>query len=172
MLRILRAFVEAYAQPNRGTGGREPILLLRHMGGHTLHHHALPNAPDVDEGLLRELMNHGWIDLDYIEHGLQITPTVTGRTVIEDQDRVQHADPVSDMASLVEAVAAQAASDNKLGWPAVRPVLAAVKDYWEGGGFSRHGVQLGAVLRSLPDEHQALFAVTVRSGVGVSPFDH
>ncbi len=52
--------------------------------------------------------------------------------------------------------------DNKLSWPAVRPVLIALRDYWEAGGFSPNGIQLPAVVNVF-DEHEGLFIATVRA---------
>lgn len=60
-------------------------------------------------------------------------------------------------------MADQASAGSKLAWPAVRPVLSALRTYWEAAGFSPHGIQLAPVLHTLPDEHRGLFSATVRA---------
>ena len=45
----------------------------------------------------------------------------------------------------------------------MQPVLAALRDYWEGGGFSPHGIQLAAVIAALPDERERMFSATIRA---------
>jgi hypothetical protein len=67
---------------------------------------------------------------------------------------------------VLDAVATQAGTSSKLAWPAVRPVLAALRAYWEAGGFSPHGVALPAIFAALPEEHEGLFVATVRALVG------
>ncbi len=163
LIAALRAFVDAHPTPHPGTGDREPIYYFIHSGGGTLQHHALLDpAPKVDQALLEEMHLAGLLDIDYSQGTWALTPTPEGRKLIEYLDRVDNREPVADVAPIAEALAAQADSPNKLAWPAVRPVLAAIRVYWEAGGFSQHGVQTPALLDALPDEHQGLFGVTMR----------
>lgn len=163
MLPILRAFVEAHRELHPVTGKREPIYYMRHLGGSTVSHHALgEDGPNVDEATIDEMYSAGLVSLDYLEHGFKITTTSEGRELIEAVDRVERDEPVADVGPVLAAIAAQAKATNKLGWPAVRPAVAAIRSYWEAGGFSRHGVQLAALMQALPAEHRPLFAVTIR----------
>ncbi len=162
ILVALRAFVDAHPKPHPGTGGREPIYYFMHSGGGTLQHHALPDPPKVDQALLEEMHLEGLLDIDYREHTWALTPTPQGRRLIEQHDRVENREPVADVGPIAVALSAQADSDNKLAWPAVRPVLAAIRGYWESGGFSQYGVQVPALLEALPEEHLGLFRVTIR----------
>jgi hypothetical protein len=163
---VLAAFVEAHATPLPRGGGREPIMYFRHFGGTELQHHALAEVHDVDDALLEELHMQGYLDIDYREHNWNLTPTAACRQLVEQHQRILSLDPVADPQPVLDALAAQAESDNKLAWPAVRPVLAALRAYWEAGGFSPHGVQLPALLKVVPEEHEGLFIATVRALVG------
>jgi hypothetical protein len=161
---VLRAFVEAHAQPHPRTGDREPIMYLRHLGGSEVQHHALEGRPPgIDEALLEDMQAKGLITIDYRAHNWNITPTSFGREVIEEQDRVQTTELVADIEPVIRALSAQGENDNPLAWPAVRPVLAALRGYWQRGGFSQHGIQLVAVADALPNEHGALFGATIRA---------
>jgi hypothetical protein len=163
-LEVLRAFVEAHAQLDQRTGGREPIMYIRHMGGSSLQHHALSECPaGVDNALLEDMHAKGLISIDYREHNWHITPTPLGRSVIEEDARIKSRDLVGPIEPLVEALSRQAQTDNPLAWPAVRPVLAALRSYWQSGGFSQHGIQLLAVREALPGELTQLFDATIRA---------
>jgi hypothetical protein len=163
-LAILRALAEAHATPDPRSGSREPIWYLMHIGGADLHHHALPDpAPQCDEAVLQELASQGLLYIDYREHHWNLVPTAEGRRIIEQHKRVENLQPVADVRPLVEAVREQAASTNKFAWPAVRPVLTALRGYWESGGFSPHGIQVPALVDSVPEQHRDLFAATVRA---------
>jgi hypothetical protein len=163
-LEVLRALVEAHAKPDPQTGGREPIWYFRHSGGGGLQHHGFDGpAPEVDEALLEELAGYGFVDLDYGIHDWKLTPTREGRKVVEQKKRVESDEPTADISPTADAVAAQAEADNKLSWPAVRPVLLAIRQYWEASGFSPHGVQVPALMQALPEERQPLFAATLRA---------
>jgi hypothetical protein len=134
-----------------------------HIGGADLHHHALPDpVPKCDQAVLQELAYQGLLDIDYREHQWNLVPAPAGRTIIDQQKRVENLEPVADVNRLAEAVREQGASTNKLGWPAVRPVLAALREYWESGGFSSRGIQIPALVDSLPEHDRDLFAATVR----------
>jgi hypothetical protein len=159
----LRAFVDAHPTPHPNTGNREPIYYFRGSGSGSLQHHALVDPPPkVDEALLEEMRVAGVLDIDYTNGMWALTPTQEGRRLIADLDRIESREPVADVSPLAAALSAQAESDNKLAWPSVRPVLAAIRGYWEAGGFSEHGVQLPAILEALPDKHLGLFGVTIR----------
>jgi hypothetical protein len=160
---VLAALVEAHAVVHPNTGRREPIMYLRHMGGADLQHHGLDEVPAADDALLEELLGQGYIDIDYREHSWSIAPTAAGRALVEQHQRILSLDPVAEPQPVLDALAAQAESDTKLAWPAVRPLLAALRGYWEAGGFSVHGVQLPALLNVLPEQHEGLFIATVRA---------
>jgi len=162
-LALLRVLVEAHAKPYEGTGSREPIMFLKHMGGAAFQHHALEEAPEADEALVEELHDQGLVDIDYRDHSFNITPTAHGRKVVEAHTRVLNPEPVADLKSVLDAIAAQAKAENKLSWTAVRPVLAALRSYWEAGGFSPHGIQLAAVITATPEEHEDLTIATIRA---------
>jgi hypothetical protein len=162
-LEVLRAIVEAHNKPSSRTGGREPLRWFVRMGRSTLQHHGFTVAPpDVDEALLEELHDQGLLSIEYREHHWNITPTPGGRAVVEQRERVGDLEPRADVEPLLAAVAAQAEADNKLGWPAVRPVLLEIRRYWEAAGLSPHGVQVPALVTTVPDDRQAMFSATLR----------
>jgi hypothetical protein len=163
-LEVLRALVEAHAQPHPKTGGREPIMYGRPIGGSFLEHHALAKRPPgVDDALLEDMHEKGLISIDYRQHAWHITPTSFGRSVVEEDDRIRSRDLVADIEPLGEVLSLQAQAENPLAWPVVRPVLAALRTYWQKGGFSQHGIQLLALREALPDEKGQLFAATIRA---------
>jgi len=164
-LDALAMFVAAHAQPDPRTGDREPIWFISFAGGSGLQHHALTEPiPRVDEALLEDMHTKGLISIDYSGRGnLKITPTPFGRGVTEACVRVNNPDLIADVGPLVEAALFQAEADNPLAWPAVRPVLAALRLYWQMGGFSQHGIQLFALPAALPDEYSTLFASTIQA---------
>src|SRR3954451_23149911 len=126
-IEVLRAFVEAHAQPYPGRATREPIMYLRHLGGSSLEHHALKDPPTgVDEALLEDMHAKGLVSIDFREDTWNITPTEFGRSVIEESDRVNNPAALADVQLLKEAAKQQAEAPNPLGWPVVRPVLAAL----------------------------------------------
>lgn len=163
-LPVLKALVEAHAVPDH-TGTRETIFYLHYMGGAELQHHALPEVgiPGVDDAVLEDLHRAGYLDIEYGKNTWRLTPTPAGRAVVEQHDRIMTAEPAADLQSILDAVANQAQASNKLAWPAVRPVLEALRDYWEAGGYSRHGIQFTAVLKQIPEEQADLFRATVRA---------
>ena len=141
-------------------------MYLKFAGGSGLNHHALADPPAVDDALLEELSSQGYLDIDYREHNWNLTPTASARSLVEQHQRILDLEPVADLQPVLDAVAEQAGSSNKLAWPAVRPVLGALRTYWEAGGFSPHGVAIPAVLAALPEEHEGLFIATMRALVG------
>jgi|SRR5581483_2348201 len=161
---VLRALVEAHSQRHPNTGDREPIMFLRHLGGSHIQHHGWAEPPSgIDEALLEDMHAKGLITIDYREHNWNITPTEFGRAVVDESERIANRQPVADLKQLITAVEAQNQAPNPLAWPAVRPVLAAMRTYWQQGGFSKHGIQLPALGEALPDEQRALFAATIRA---------
>jgi hypothetical protein len=164
-LDVLSIFVAAHAKPDPRTGHRVPIWYHRSFGGGGLVHHGFDREPppEIDEALLEEMSGHGLITIDYREHNWNLTPTPYGRQVVEERDRVQNQTPLADERPLVDAVSAQAAADNPLSWPAVRPVLLALRIYWQKSGFSPHGIALAPLAGALPDEQAPMFAATIRS---------
>lgn len=163
---VLAALVAAHSEPQSTTGTRLPIMYVKHLGGQHLDHHALADPPAVDDAVLEELSAQGYLDIDYRQHNWNLTPTAEGRQVVEQHQRVLTLEPVADVQPLLDAIAAQAESSNKLAWPAVRPVLGSLRSYWEAGGFRPHGVALPAILAALPEQHEGLFVATVRALVG------
>jgi hypothetical protein len=160
---VLAALVRAHAQPIPNTATREPVIYLRHIGAAGLQHHGLPDPPpEVDEAVLGELKAQGHLDISYtISSDWLLTPTRRGRDLVVEHERVTNTEPVADVQPVLDAIAAQAKAANKLAWAAVRPVLEALRSYWERGGLSRHGVQLGALLHALQEEHEDMFLATV-----------
>jgi hypothetical protein len=139
-------------------------MYIRHIGGSTLAHHALKESPaGVDEALLEEMHAKGLVSIDYGQNNWTITPTEFGRNVVDEDRRINGVELLADTDALVEALSRQAQSANPLAWPAVRPVLAALRTYWQSSGFSRHGIPLPALLAALPDECGTVFAATVRA---------
>lgn len=45
----------------------------------------------------------------------------------------------------------------------MRPVLAALRGYWEAGGFSPGGIQLPAVCKETPEEQDGMVVATFRA---------
>jgi hypothetical protein len=165
---VLLALVKAHEVPIPGTGSRDPILHIQLMNEAYLQHHALPEdtPAHVDKTVLEELAAQDLISIDYthVASGtLQIVPMPRGRALAEEHERAQSKEPVADLASLLAAVAGQAEADNSLAWPAVRPVLVALRDYWAAGGLSMHGIQLRPIGYAVPQEHEGLFVATIRS---------
>jgi hypothetical protein len=161
---LLTALVKAHEIPVGQTGRREPIYGFKASGGLQLQHPSLNEIPDYDEALLEELHAGGLVSIDYPGAGtLAITPTPTGRSAVDAYERVQTDEPIGDTAALLATIAAQADAVNRLGWPAVRPVLSALRDYWMAGGFSAHGIEMRTLLVSCPEEHCGLFTATIRA---------
>jgi hypothetical protein len=111
-------------------------MYVKFAGGSGLKHHALADPPAVDDALLEELSSQGYLDIDYREHNWNLTPTASARTLVEQHQRVLSLEPLADVDPVVDAVATQAGASNKLAWPAIRPVLSALRQYWEAGGQS------------------------------------
>jgi len=163
-LEILRQFVEAHDKPHPNTGDRVPIWFVQYFGGSSIQHHGFDEPPEgVDEALLEEMHAKGLISIDYREHSMNITPTALGRQVVDEAARVHASEPVAEVAPIIEAVTSQAEASNQLAWIVVRPVLVALRGYWQAGGFSGHGIQLAAIAGALPDAELPLFGATIRS---------
>lgn len=169
LLKVLIALVEAHEKILPNTGAREPIYFLKHLGGAHLQHHGFAEGehPEVDETLINELSYAGLLDIDWSGDGrtMILTPSPLGRETVQQHARVMSTEPVADLTELIAAIEHQAAADSKLAWPAVRPVLHALRSYWEAGGFSPHGIQLLGVIHAVPDEHEAMFVATIRQFV-------
>lgn len=163
-LAALQALVEAHAVPHERTGSREWILYVRYLGGAHLQHHGFDGPPpEVDEALLEEMAGQGVIEIDYRDSAWQIRPTAIGRRMIEQFARVSSTEPAADLARVLESVEMQSGHAEPLSWPAVRPVLHALRKYWEAGGFNAHGVQLPAVFEEIAESRVGLFVATVRA---------
>jgi hypothetical protein len=163
-LPVLAALVKAHAAPLPQTGTREPIYFMELGGGSEIQHHALgDDVPDFDKTVLEELHGQGLLLVEYHDHTMKIVPTPEGRRVAEQYERAQSEHPLADLGPFLQALATQAGTDNPLAWPAVRPVLVALRDYWAAGGFPVHGIQLRPLLTAAPEEHVGLFTATIRS---------
>lgn len=165
-LPVLTAIVELHEARHPRTGGRESIDIFRSAGGPVIQHHALEEGSplyDADDALLEELRDRGLINIDYGSRVWHVSPTTTGRETVEQHRRVTAVEPVADVAPLLAAIQAQFEAENRLGWEAVRPVLACLRRYWEDGGFSPHGIQVFALLKAVPDEHFGLFTATLQA---------
>jgi hypothetical protein len=101
-----------------------------------LSHHALGDEPPtVDDALMEEMHAKGLIDIDYRANNWNITPTPLGRQVVEEQERSRTDQPAGDVAVLTAAFARQSEASNPLAWPAVRPVLEALREQWKDAGY-------------------------------------
>lgn len=164
---VVTLLVRSHDKPHPQTGHREPILVIRSLGGSSLHHHAFGDGaggrPDLDDAYLEELAGLGLIDFDYSGNTPKFAPTAFARKLVEQHERVMTAEPVADVSPVLLAISQQYAAGNKLGWPAVRPVLAALREYWEAGGFSSFGIQVPAIRHAVSDEYAGLFAATLRA---------
>jgi hypothetical protein len=163
-LPVLTAIVDAHEVRHPRGGDRKSIDIFRSAGGPVVQHHALKEGSplyDADDALLEELRDRGLINIDYGSRIWHISPTTTGRETVEQQRRVTAVEPVADVAALLAAIEAQFEAENRLGWEAVRPVLAGLRRYWEEGGFSRDGIQVFALLKVVPDDHLDLFKATL-----------
>ncbi|HEX8123752.1 MAG TPA: hypothetical protein VF549_21050 [Solirubrobacteraceae bacterium] len=161
-IKLLRALVKAHETPG-SDGTREPIYVFRHSGGQSLQHPALSDVPAFDETMLEDLHAGGFIDIDYRERSSRITPTQDGRRLIKQLDAVEDTEARADVTAFIEAVELQGRSSNKLAWPAVRPVLLAMRRYWEDAGFDPDGVGLVPLYAAIPDDAEPMFVATVRS---------
>lgn len=162
-LRVLRMLVEAHDVPDPRHGSREPIWYLRFHGD--VMHHALPEErPPIDEALIEEMQLEGVISLEFggsDGNTWKMTPTPKGRSVIAEEDRSRSA-VLTDVSVVVDALKRQTTASNPLAWPAVRPVLEALNDYWRTSGYQAHGVALIPVADAINAEHVAIFAATIR----------
>jgi hypothetical protein len=52
-------------------------------------------APPVDDAVLEELREQGFVDIDYREHRWNIVPIAHGREVVEQHKRIHHTEPVA-----------------------------------------------------------------------------
>lgn len=161
---VLREMVEAHNVVHPNTQQREPILYLRYLGGARLQHHGFPDGevPEVDEALLEEMHAQGMVSIDYRDSSWLITPTAEARQLVARLARLEDIEPVADVAPIVAAVEQQAGMLEPLSWPAVRPVLLALRKYWEAGGYSVDGLALAAILEGMPKEREGLFIATLR----------
>lgn len=140
-------------------------MYVKSFGSRGFKHEALrdEDLPPFDDALLEEMQAQGTIDIEYRESTWMIVPTAIGREAVASLDRAENVTPVASLDGIVAATASQASTTNKFAWSAVRPVLTAVKDYWEAGGYSQHGVALMGIAEGLPDEHLDLFLATART---------
>jgi hypothetical protein len=158
-LTLLGALTEAHDHDVGGAGQRQPIYYTAWIGGEAMQHPAQPvdGWPKWDKATLEELNSQGLIRFN----GSTVTVTENGRALVAQHARAIVDEPVADPTSIVAAVHAQVTSPQPLAWPSVRPMLMALREYWQAGGFSEHGVQLIAVLTALPQDEHPLFRATV-----------
>ena len=72
-------------------------------------------------------------------------------------------EPTANTTALLEAIIRQGDATNKLAWPAVRPVLAALRDYWMESGFPTDGIQIRPLVAACPSEQRPMFRATIAS---------
>lgn len=163
-IEALRAFVDAHAKPDPRTGSREAIRYMPFRGG-LLHHGLGDERPVVDDALIEELRDHGLISIDYHPNSWSLTPTTRGRRLVEEATRVNAAAALNDaaVAPIAAAVESQGRAANPIAWPAVRPVLNALRAYWQASAYPVHGVTLTPLAKALPDDALPLFAATIRT---------
>jgi hypothetical protein len=142
--------VEAHAQPEPGTGTREPIYYIEHH--HKVMHHAiLDDQPYIDDALVDTLQTKGLISIDYGgSHTLRLTPTDLGRETVRRIDR-STAPSTTAIEPLVAAFGDQALSSNPMAWPSIRPVLEALRDYWHACGYPPDGVVLSVIANEMSE---------------------
>jgi hypothetical protein len=157
----LRSFVRAHAAPDPRTGRREPIWYLP-FHGDLMHHAFDQDKPDVDAALIEEMHGHGLITIDYSgNNNWKLAPTAFGRHIVEEEDRSLGTAQV-DVSEIIAALEGERAAGNQLGWPVVRPFLAALRAYWGATGYPEYGIPLVPIARSLRDDLHALFGASVR----------
>jgi hypothetical protein len=161
----LRTFIDAYENPEYLDGGHEPLYFFRSIGDCQLQHPGLPDGVlEFEEAALEEMGAMGLIDIDDSGNVWRVTPAALGRALLAESDRFAVAEPpVADLAPFLHAVEEQFKSENRLAWPAVRPVLLAMRRYWEDGGFSAHGVATRALVAALPERRMPMFVATMDS---------
>jgi hypothetical protein len=161
---LLCALVRAHEQRHRRTGAREAIIFFRAAGGSMLQHFAFEGEPPpVDETALEDLRDRGLVDIDYLQRSWRITPSLEGRTLVRQFELAQAEKSIADTTTLVDALKEQREADNRLAWPAVRPVLVALRQYWEQGGFPADGFGTLPLLLAAPDGTEGMFSATVRT---------
>jgi hypothetical protein len=137
-------------------------MYLPFRGG--LIHHALDgDSLVVDDALIEELRDNDLIGIDYGANSWKITPTSQGRRVVEEGERSRGGEPAADVASLRAVFDAQAEAPNPLAWPAVRPVLEALRTYWQESGYPAHGISLLPIADKMADSAAPVFAATIRA---------
>ena len=132
---MLRAFVQAHAQPHPNTRDREPLMFIQNIGGSSIEHHAIDTSLEgVDEAFLEDMHGKGFISIDYREHSWNITPTEFGRNTVAESERVFSTDAVADVEPFQLALANQADSGNPLGRPPFAPCSRRSVDTGRRGG--------------------------------------
>lgn len=164
-IELLTTIVDAHEQVHQATGSREPLMFIRFAGGHEITHHAISQGDldGLDEAMLEEMQAEGLIDLDYREHNTNFRPTALAHSVVEQHKRLGDLQPTADLSQLSQALKGQLAAEKKFAWTAVRPVLEALRSYWEESGFPQHGVNVGAIIQSLPAGEDKIFEATMRA---------
>ena len=164
-LELLTALVRAHEEPLPATKHREPITVFHVGGRNVMQHHAFgaTGAPEADDTLLEDLHTQGLISIEYHDHTWLLTPTKLGRSIVAEIERAHQEEPKADVDALISALEGQRASDNKLAWAAVRPVLEALRRYWENAGFPIDGIGMMPLLASIPDGTEGQFQATIRS---------
>lgn len=164
-LELLSSLVSAHARVLPDSHHRESITVFRRWGRAELQHHGFGDTepPPADDAALEELHSQGLISIEYHQNNWSVTPTKLGRHIAEELGRAHDEQPKADLTVLAEALEHQARAENKLAWASVRPVLAALRRYWEEAGFPAEGIGTMPLLTSVPDGTEAQFQATIRS---------
>lgn len=163
-LSALRTISKVHAQIDPDTGHRHPLIYLTGPGAGFRGHIEAPSAemPDVDQALLDDMRDTGWIDIDYGTSSYKVRPTPLGEAMCEATERCEIARDSSPPKDVLAAIADQFESESRMSWTSVRPVLAALRAKWEADGFSYNGLAAAPIWVSLPEEQRSLFSETLR----------
>lgn len=161
-LNLLRTIVRAFEEVLPKRGVREPLDYFRGWQGGGLRHFSLEEPVAIDETVLEELHDRGFISIEYLQRNQRITPTPEGRALVAHMAMVEDREPLASITELTAAVEAQAASENRMAWPAVRPVLLAIRHYWEAGGFPPQGFSIVPLIEAVEEGHRHQFRATIR----------
>jgi hypothetical protein len=116
--------------------------------------------------MLEELHSQGLVSIEYNENTWSITPTKLARQLEDELERAYDEQPKADLTALVDALERQRGAENKLAWSAVRPVLTALRRYWEDAGFPAEGIGIMPLLAAVPDGTEGQLRATIRSLIG------
>jgi hypothetical protein len=162
-LRLLTELVEAYQKPHPATKAREPIFFFRVAGGSHLQHHGLGDAErSISDADLEELAYGGLLDIDYGRGTWKLVPTPAGRQVVAHYAAATDTTLAGSVEAFLEVAETLHDSANPLAWDHGRPLLRALRDYWEEAGLPAEGIRLRPLIHALPEDHFGRTAALLR----------